>query len=263
MSSKRRWGWSRAALPIRVVRRLSAKDFKPGAMYPSFPDFLLPEEANDKSLAMTSSYSGMLLAGILIARINEIDTLSDQVNTISSYGRKLIEDSDYIKNIASKNFKRAVFLGSGPLYGTAKESQLKLQELTDGKVICKHDSFLGFRHGPKAVIDESTIVMYIFSNNEYVQKYERDLVASMHKGNAMLLELGVMESDNNMVNLSNKIIMDSVGSNVDEEFLAVCSIIPAQLLGFHKSLALGLSPDKPSRSGAILRVVEGVKIYQL
>ena len=33
---------------------------------------ILPPETNDNSLAMTSSYSGMLLAGILIAKIKEI-----------------------------------------------------------------------------------------------------------------------------------------------------------------------------------------------
>ena len=32
-------------------------------------------EANDKSLAMTGSYSGMLLCGLLIARLNEIEKL--------------------------------------------------------------------------------------------------------------------------------------------------------------------------------------------
>jgi len=225
--------------------------------------FLLPEEANDKSLAMTSSYSGMLLAGILIARIDEIEALESQVNLLIKYGTSLIGQSDFIKEIAAKDFKRAVFLGSGPLYGTAKESHLKLQELTDGQVICKHDSYLGFRHGPKAVIDNSTIIMYLFSNKEHVLKYEKDLVVSMHKGNHMLCEIGIMESVISDLNLENTITMGAEEKVIDEEFLAVCSIIPAQLLGFHKSINLGLSPDRPSRNGAISRVVEGVKIYEI
>jgi len=225
--------------------------------------FLLPEEANDKSLAMTSSYSGMLLAGILIARINEIESLKNQVSLLASYGNNLIASSEKIKTIASRNFKRAVFLGSGPIYGTAKESHLKLQELTDGQVICKHDSYLGLRHGPKAVIDSSTIIMYLFSNSDYVLQYEKDLVSSMQKGSKPLCEVGVMETSIEGINLENKLIMGTGQHTLDEEFLAVCSIIPAQLLGFFKSINLGLSPDKPSASGAISRVVEGVKIYNL
>ncbi len=225
--------------------------------------FLLPEEANDKSLAMTSSYSGMLLAGILIARINEIDLLEKQVAVLSNYAKNLFEQSNYIKNIASRDFKRAVFLGSGPLYGTAKESHLKLQELTDGRVICKHDSYLGFRHGPKVVIDESTIVVYLFSNNPLSLQYEKDLVNSMKKANNILCEIGIMENPIEGIELENKITMGIKNKHIDEEFLAIASVVPAQLLGFYKSIALGLSPDNPSKTGAISRVVEGVKIYQL
>src|ERR1041385_7630529 len=146
--------------------------------------FALPEESNDQSLAMTSSYTGMLLAGLLMADMKEVVSLKGTMETLVKYGEKVISYyADELKDIAQKNFTRAVFLGSGPLFGTATESHLKLQELTDGKVICKHDSFLGFRHGPKAVIDESTLVVYLFSNDPHVLQYERDLVDSMKKGN--------------------------------------------------------------------------------
>jgi len=37
--------------------------------------------------------------------------------------------------------------------------------------------------------------------------------------------------------------------------------LPAQCLGFYKSLELGLNPDSPSLDGTITRVVEGVTIY--
>ena len=35
-----------------------------------------------------------------------------------------------------------------------------------------------------------------------------------------------------------------------------------QIMGYYKSLQLGLNPDNPSISGAISRVVQGVKIYE-
>lgn len=226
--------------------------------------FTLPEEANDESLAMTSSYTGMLLAGILIAEIKSIASNKTMVDTLAHYGRRTI---NYYFNdfriISEKNFKRAVFLGSGPLSGTATESHLKLQELTDGKIICKDDSFLGFRHGPKAVIDETTLVVYIFSNDGYVLKYERDMLTSMKKGNAPLLEIGIMEKDMPDVNLDYSFSFSENGMSLREDFLAVCSVVPAQLLAFFKSLQLGLQPDTPSVTGAISRVVEGFPIYDL
>lgn len=226
-------------------------------------NFILPPESNDKSLAMTGSYTSMLLAGLLFSRIRDIESIKEQVDYLVDFGHKIIDVySDKLKEIAKMGFERAVFLGSGPLYGTAAESHLKLQELTDGQIICINDSFLGFRHGPKAVVDEKTIILFIFSNHEYVEKYERDLVRSMQKGKKSMLLVGVSESSIADLNLDLDIYFSDEGHKIEEEFLAVCSILPAQILGFYKSLELGLRPDNPSISGAISRVVEGVVIYE-
>ncbi len=226
--------------------------------------FTLPKEANDQSLAMTSSYTGMLLAGILIAQMQTIENNKAIVDTLAQYGRKAIDYYfDDFRIISEKNFKRAVFLGSGPLQGTATESHLKLQELTDGKIICKDDSFLGFRHGPKAVIDDTTLVVYIFSNDDYVLKYEKDMVTSMKKGRPPLLEIGIMEKVMPDVNLDYSFSFSENGMKVSEEFLSICSVLPTQLLSFFKSLQLGLQPDTPSATGAISRVVEDFPIYDL
>ncbi|MFA5818409.1 MAG: SIS domain-containing protein [Bacteroidales bacterium] len=224
---------------------------------------LLPPEANDKSLAMTSSYSGMLLCGFLLARFKEIDILGPQIDILHQYGTKILDHySLRLKEIASLNFKRVVFLGSGPFCGTATESQLKLQELTDGTIICKNDSYLGFRHGPKAVTNENTLMVFIFSNNPYVQQYEKDLVLSMKKGRKALFTIGIFESQVNGLEFDLGIKLSESGSHLDEELLTVCNILPGQILGFYKSLALGLKPDAPSESGAISRVVENVTIYE-
>lgn len=224
--------------------------------------FVLPREANDQSLAMTGSYSGMLLAGLLIARLDEIDQLEPQIALLQLYASKLlIADADDFKAIAEMDFHRAVFLGSGPLSGTATEAHLKLQELTDGKVICKNDSFLGFRHGPKAVIDAKTLIFFLFSNQPYVQHYERDLANSIIISKKALYVAGLMETEIPLPGIDKAFELTEGESLLQEDFLPVCSIIPAQILGFFKSLQLGLSPDSPSVSGAISRVVQGVIVY--
>jgi tagatose-6-phosphate ketose/aldose isomerase len=225
-------------------------------------NFVLPPESNDKSLAMTGSYTGMMLAGLLFARFDQLDTLEGQVTRLVNSGRKIITRyGDTLRQIASLDFERAVFLGSGPLYGTSMESSLKLQELTDGTIICKNDSFMGFRHGPKAVVNEKTIVIFLLSNNRSVQRYEQDLVRSMQRGKKAMMLIGVSESPVSGMELDSNIIFGDPAAASDEEFLAICSVLPAQMLGLFKSLALGLQPDSPSVSGAISRVVEGVVIY--
>lgn len=226
--------------------------------------FTLPPEANDQSLAMTSSYSGMLLAGKLLSNVDDIEAQSSEVSSICQYAEKILNnDAPELRQVAAIDFKRAVFLGSGPFFGTATEGHLKLQELTDGRVICKNDSYLGFRHGPKAVIDSSTLVFYIFSNDAYPLRYEKDLVASMKKGNLPLVEIGISETAVSDIKVDYNFVFSDNGSHVDEDFLAVCSVLPAQILAFYKSIQLGLKPDAPSVTGAITRVVEGVQIYNM
>jgi tagatose-6-phosphate ketose/aldose isomerase len=222
----------------------------------------MPNEADDKGLAMTGSFTSMLLAGLLISLINKEDKVENQVNFIHQYGNKILNEySDELKKIAEMDFNRAVFLGSGMLKGVARESQLKLQELTDGKVICKYDSFLGFRHGPKAVINEKTLIVYLFSNNNYAKDYEIDLVKGTSEGRKSLCSVGFMEENINLPELDFKIILSENSKKLEEGFLSVVAVLPAQILGFYKSLHLGLKPDSPSDSGMIHRVVQGVKIH--
>lgn len=223
---------------------------------------ILPDGSNDKGLAMTGSFTSMLLCGLLIARIKDFDSLESQILQLASYGRRLLDNyTAEIKDVAKIDFERAVFLGSGPQLGIAEESHLKLQELTDGAVICKHDSFLGFRHGPKAVINDKTLLVYLFSNNSFVQQYEKDLVDQINNGRKGIYSIVILESGNEEIKADLKIKMGNGRAKIDEEFLTVCSILPAQMLGYYKSLQLGINPDNPSVSGAISRVVQGVEIY--
>lgn len=226
--------------------------------------FLLPKEADDQSLAMTSSFTSMLLTGFLISGLNQIEALGAQVKKLAKYGAHIIgQYADKIRQVAQLDFQRAVFLGSGPLQGTAKESYLKLQELTDGQVICSYESFLGFRHGPKAVINASTLMVYLFSNDEYAHQYETDLVKAVSQGEKGLYSMGIYESDPDDLGLDLNIVSsDRSGEKLQEDFLSIGFVLPAQILGFFKSLQLGLKPDSPSAKGAITRVVTGVNIYK-
>lgn len=226
--------------------------------------FLLPDESNDRSLAMTSSFTSMLLAGLLILNIKEIEQLEPVVNKISDFGNYILDEClPGLKRIAEMDFERMVFLGSGPLFGIAHESHLKVQELSDGKIICKFDSFLGFRHGPKAVVNDATVIVYLFSNNNYARLYELDLVRSVKATSAGEKSIVIGNGYNeNELKFDLSIQFPGGTSGIQEDFLSVFYILPAQIIGFYKSLYLGLSPDSPSKNGSISRVVQGVKIYK-
>ena len=207
----------------------------------------------------------MLLAGLLLAKINELETLESNVATVIDYAQQFIfQHAEAFREIAKLNFKRVVFLGAGSFYGTATEAALKVQELTNGEVIAKNDSFLGFRHGPKAVVNESTLLVYFLSSSdEYALRYELDLINSMKKGTSSMLEIGISETAVSELNLAYMFYFSENGKKLDDDFLPLCYILPAQLLGFYKSIQLGLHPDSPSVNNDISRVVEGVQIYSI
>ena len=222
---------------------------------------LLPPESDDKGLAMTGSYSGMLLAGILLAWIHELNNILSRIELLSEYGDRIIKEyGPSLEQIAQKPFERAVFLGSGPFYGTASESHLKVQELTDGHIVCKRDSFLGFRHGPKAVVHDNTLMVYIFSKNRYSLLYEKDMAIAIAKEHNPVAQIAIFESNDMNLRFDLPVRL-SVHEQLPAVLLTVCNILPAQILGFYKSLDLGLQPDSPSVNKVISRVVEGVKIY--
>jgi tagatose-6-phosphate ketose/aldose isomerase len=223
---------------------------------------ILPERANDKSLAMTGSFTAMLLAVILISKIDALETLVPAMDVLISEGKELVERHlPMIKAIAEHPYERVIFLGSGPLLGVARECHLKLQELTDGKVICKHDSFLGFRHGPRAVVNEGSLIVYLFSSNEHVLLYERDLCLSI---DADPRNIPTVSCNQHIGNLKNSLLTITFAEAPDSanELAFINAALVGQLLGFFHSIYLGLQPDNPSISGSINRVVQGVTIYR-
>ena len=225
--------------------------------------FLLPEGTNDQALAMTSSFTSMTLAGLLISDIHNIEKNDGHVKKLVQFGEIILDKyATELNKVSDLCFKRIVFLGSGPLKGTAKESHLKVIELTDGQIICQYDSFLGFRHGPKAVIDESTLLIYLFSNNPYVNNYEVDLVKSINQTENFIFSIGIGQCLSELGNLNLNLTIDFCEAHkIPDDYFSICSIIPAQILGFYKSLSFGLTPDSPSKNGGIHRIVQGVTIY--
>ena len=154
---------------------------------------LLPEETDDKSLAMTSSFSTMLLTCLMLGHIDTLEQDVDKIEKAAKNAEAVIaEYEEALKGIAERPFERGVFLGSGPMKGIAEECHLKLQELTDGAVVCKFDSFLGFRHGPKAVVNSKSIVVYLMTEIEDVQRYERDLVRQVDGNNKPVAQIIVI-----------------------------------------------------------------------
>lgn len=227
-------------------------------------NIVLPPESEDAGLAMTGSFTGMMLAALALANIMDKNFRTEWFDELFHRGNRLLDEyRNTLEYLAELPFSRIIFLGSGPLLGIAEESHLKVQELSDGQVVGKFDSFLGFRHGPKAIINDKTLVVCLFSEDEHVFQYEKDLALQVREDNDALAILGVFPSKvmAQSLHLDYEIIFSESDLTIPYDLKLPLYVIPAQVIGFFKSVQLGLEPDKPSKNGSITRVVKGVTIY--
>lgn len=226
---------------------------------------LMPPAANDQGFAMTGSFTTMVLASLLLLQIDNAEKNEKYVARIMKLGNDVLENKmQHIWDIASGEFNRIIFLGSGSLTGLAEEAALKVMELTRGKIMTNADSSLGFRHGPKSVINDKTLLVSFLSSNKYTRKYEEDLLEeiALDPGKKRILVI----SDQYDKNIATKIdyyitTFHNEISFEDDVYLVFSYLLVAQLFALFKSVQLHINPDNPSPDGTVNRVVKGVKIY--
>ena len=140
--------------------------------------------------------------------------------------------------------------------GLAREAALKLMELSDGAVVTAFDSALGFRHGPKTIVTDRTLLVVFVANDPLTRRYDLDIVAEL-RGDARAGEVAVISAQ---ADEGATIALAGMDGAPDADLLFPF-IVPAQLFALHVSLALGLTPDQPNVSGTVNRVVQGVRIH--
>ena len=216
---------------------------------------VLPEETHDRSFAMTSSFSAMMLAAL--STLGGIDALEARVPAITAGVADMLARAEpVVAELAKRGFERVVYLGSGVFQGLAREAALKLMELSDGAVVTAFDSALGFRHGPKTIITDRTLVVVFVSNDPLTRRYDLDIVAEL-RGDAQAGAVVVISAGPDD---AATITVDGL-ADADDADLLFPFIVPAQLFALHVSEALGLTPDRPNASGTVNRVVQGVRIH--
>ena len=228
---------------------------------------LMPPQTNDLGFAMTSSFTTMVLNAMAVFNINNIENFSSDVDKLSNSVNDFIENNiEKVTSLSNEDFERIVYLGSSTSKGIARESALKVLELTAGKVNASYDTPLGFRHGPKSVVDDETVSVIYISNDEYTRKYDLDLAKEMlaHKKNDKVVIVG----DNIEEDILNKadyvFNVENINYTVENEvLLPLQQIIFGQMLSLLKSVNLGITPDNPCPTGEVNRVVQGVILHEL
>jgi tagatose-6-phosphate ketose/aldose isomerase len=225
---------------------------------------VLDPATNDRGLAMTSSFSNMVVAGQALAYLDDLDGYGAMLEPLATSAASLLpRAADAAAKLAKSGFTRVCFLGSGALRATAAESALKVQELTAGRIFTMSESFLGLRHGPLSFIDRQTLVVAYLASGAGMRSYEGDLLRELHdKRLGATIAVTGFGLTPDILEVANVALDLGKGADAPPDALRPpLDVIFGQLLGLFCSLEAGLKPDTPSPTGAISRVVSHVKIH--
>lgn len=222
---------------------------------------LQPSASNDQGFAMTSSYTCMTLTALLVFDRAELVDKESSVKTLAEYGENVLDQVGELQTIVDQDFSRVVYLGAGGFHGLAQEAQLKILELTAGKIATLYDTPLGFRHGPKSFINEETLVFVFASTDPYVAQYDNDLVNEVYH-DQVARGVYVITAGDNADNDAESFRVTTSDNQLSDVYLSLAYIIFGQLFSVLAAIKVGNTPDTPSPTGTVNRVVQGVIIHE-
>lgn len=221
---------------------------------------LQPAASNDAGFAMTSSFTSMMLTALLVFDPTEFAVKAERFEVVSNLARKVLDDAEDVKELVDLDFNRVIYLGAGPFFGLAHEAQLKILELTAGQVATMYESPVGFRHGPKSLINEDTVVLVFGTTTDYTRKYDLDLVREV--AGDQIARRVVLLSDQAFGLENVKEVALGCGGVLNDIYRVFPYIVYAQLFALLTSLKVENKPDTPSPTGTVNRVVQGVIIHE-
>lgn len=220
---------------------------------------VLDARTNDRSLVMTSSFTNLVLAGRALAYAGDGAACRATAQRAAQLCRRLfVHYADAIAAFAATACDDVCYLGSGAHYGAARESALKMLEMTGGEVRTLAETFLGLRHGPMSALRRGTALVAFVSGDAAVRDYELHLLRELrHKALATRRLL-----------LGENLPADSVGADdlyidlpglsaLGDDAAALLSTVAGQLFAFFRCLHTGHRPDAPSQ-GVLTRVVPSI-----
>jgi tagatose-6-phosphate ketose/aldose isomerase len=219
---------------------------------------LLDDVVNDRSLAMTSSFTNMVVFGQELAHLWDNEPFEATLDTmITAANYVLNEGAELAHSLARQGYRRACFVGAGALSAAARESALKILELTSGDLQTMHETTLGLRHGPMSSLNMETLFTGFISSEDRRRRYDLDLLNEIRAKQVVRTIVAVGRTDA----ASDYSLHCKAFDDLDDAYRPAVDVIFGQLLGLFSSIELGLKPDSPSPNGLISRVVEQFAIY--
>jgi tagatose-6-phosphate ketose/aldose isomerase len=224
---------------------------------------VLDDAVNDRSLAMTSSFTNMIVMGQCLAHAWSPDGYRESLNDMRAAGEALLVSGFALaEKLAAMRLPRLCLVGTGPLAAVAKESALKVLEMSAGEVKTMAESTLGLRHGPMAALDLETAFICFASSDARRLGYTADLLREVGGKaiTAIRVAIGPRSAEDALRPLCD--IYLALDSTAADEYRPVLDVLVGQMLGLCTSIEFGLKPDAPSPGGVISRVVQEFAVYR-
>jgi tagatose-6-phosphate ketose/aldose isomerase len=219
---------------------------------------LLDDAVNDRSLAMTSSFTNMVLLGHELAHMWQSEPFDRHLERMIAAAQYVLDEGSVLAyELTQQGYKRACFVGSGALAATARESALKLLELTGGNIQTMNETTLGLRHGPMSSLNSDTLFTGFISTDSKRRRYDVDLMNEIRAKHVVGTIVAVGQADA----ASDYSLYSTAFDKLEDDYRPAVDVIFGQMLGLFASIELGLKPDSPSPNGVISRVVEQFAIY--
>lgn len=225
----------------------------------------MPERSNDQGFAMTGSFSCMVLTLLLLFE-RDGDAKKEWVQGLIAGGRRILQDeATVLSGMVAEKWSRIVYLGSSSLRALSQEAALKTLELASGRIVALSESVLGFRHGPKCIVNENTLVVMFISGDAYTRQYELDLLRELRREQQGYKVVAISYTPYpELSELADHVfvVQPEATAGPDDAYAALTYILYAQMYALLQSLALGITPDNPRPDGTVNRVVQGVVIHE-
>ena len=220
---------------------------------------LQPAPSNDAGFAMTSSFTSMMLTALLVFDKADLAAKAEKVSALMTLSQEMLDSAEAIQKMVSLDYNRVIYLGAGPFFGLAHEAQLKILELTAGQVATMYESPVGFRHGPKSLVNEKTVVVVFGSTDSYTKLYDLDLVREVAGDEIARKVILLTDQKEDLENVEQVIF--SSQQLADDVYRVFPYIVYGQLFALLTALKVNNRPDTPSPTGTVNRVVQGVIIH--
>jgi tagatose-6-phosphate ketose/aldose isomerase len=225
---------------------------------------ILHERTNDRSLAMTSSFTNMVLAARFLGFLDRPAEYQETVHRLSGIaGHVLIRHAQSLSEAAHDDYSFALYLGAGCRLGAAREASLKMMEMSAGRTRTMVETYLGLRHGPMAAVHDDTLIVCFLSTDALARAYEIDLIRELNRKKLGKRKVIVGEGIPEDLLRGGDVAVECPGmKQAGDDNVAVIDVLAGQLLAFYHCLSIGLRPDSPSPGGIISRVVEDFRVHK-